>query len=156
MGGTGKQQLLTPLSPGSKVYVTVRAHTGVGNILEASTDGVVPDISSPSLSLQSVQGYELPTPMESSVPRPLYVRSADPYTAAWDVGDMESLVAGTSVSLGSVPEGNDILSGINTSNFTALPNNLIRSTAGEGTPQILSLTAWNNVRDMYIYYASII
>ena len=50
LGSRGHAQLLLDAPVGQQLYVSVRAITGAGNVLESSSDGILIDSSAPSVN----------------------------------------------------------------------------------------------------------
>ena len=141
MGGNGRLQTLSQMEPGKRYHVTVRAVTGANNILEAPTDGVIPDVSPPSLNITMIQRVVTPDKVQG----PMYTQTMKPFSATWEVEETESLVLGTTLALGSYPWGEDVLEPINSTAFTTVPNGLLNPSVTDGTAVITLLQAENNV-----------
>ena len=132
--------MLTSLVPGVKYYVTVRAVTGAGGILESTSDGVTPDITKPSALFEDIQGV-----MTSQLSGPVYVRHMDHFIASWTTVEDESRVVATRVCLGSFPGSDNLGECLDTSHITAIPNDMISSEFHDGVPIFPKLEAHNTV-----------
>ena len=90
------------LEPSTQYYVNVRAVTGAGNALDAASDGVMIDVSEPSVSDlgvgQPITGSEVQSP--GSV---VYQKDPDAIPAQWEVQEGESPVTELTARLGTVP-----------------------------------------------------
>ena len=100
IGGSGKGHSQLALSVGVKYYISVRALTGAGTVLESTSDGFVVDVTPPVATITSVGNVLLNTSAAVSV---VYQEETDLFTATWDVNDPVSKVTDMWLRQGTYP-----------------------------------------------------
>ena len=105
VGGSGKCHSQMALAAGVTYYTTVRALTGAGNVLEATSDGFEVDVTPPTVSISSVADTQTNASAVEHT-HPLSVLYQDyPYslTASWDVKDTDSGTRDVWFRIGTYP-----------------------------------------------------
>lgn len=97
-GSKGQAQMIIPLKPNAHYYVTIRVITGAGNPLDSSSDGVVIDITSPSVKV-----ITFGEPVELQASGAVFQRDQKSVPGAWEVEDQESGVKTIGVIIGTCP-----------------------------------------------------
>ena len=105
VGGSGKCHGQLALAADVTYYTTVRALTGAGNVLEATSDGFQVDVTAPTVSIGSVANTQMnDSAVESTLPlSELYQDDPYSFTASWDVQDTDSGTREVWFSVGTYP-----------------------------------------------------
>nr|XP_006820036.1 PREDICTED: uncharacterized protein LOC102804939 [Saccoglossus kowalevskii] len=140
IAGSGKAQSLLDLNHGMKYYVTVRAITGVGNVLEAVSNGFTVDATAPEVNIESV-GTTTST-QDNTVSSTFYQQSSDSLIAEWTTVDMESDISYTEFCFGSYPGADDIYSCTESTDKSTIPNALV-TPASDGVSNVLVVRSIN-------------
>ena len=100
IGGSGKGHGQLALLDSMKYYISVRALTGAGSVLESSSDGVVVDVTPPAVVIRSVGTVPLNSSGGASV---VYRGDTDWVTATWYTSDPQSGVGDMWLHQGTYP-----------------------------------------------------
>ncbi|XP_070573761.1 uncharacterized protein [Ptychodera flava] len=142
LGGSGKAQSLVPLDQSQRYYTTVRAYTGVGNVLDASSDGFTVDTTPPHISVdQSQQSNDSAIANEESS---RFQKSAQFITSSWEITEDDSAILITEFCYGTVPGFSDIFNCTDTTEQDYIINTLVTPNT-HSLPNTLTLRSTNKV-----------
>ncbi|XP_070573609.1 uncharacterized protein [Ptychodera flava] len=144
--GMGQMQSLLPLEPSTTYYATVRAITGAGNVLEASSDGFTVDTTAPSIHINTIgvsASADNSTTEINDNDFSVYQKTSDALSASWRIEEEESSVIFTEFCFGSYPGASDIFNCTGTTNFDNIPNALVHPNPSR--TNILTLRTINKV-----------
>ncbi|XP_077996024.1 uncharacterized protein LOC144449371 [Glandiceps talaboti] len=141
--GSGKAQSLLPLESGIQYYTTVRALTGAGNVLEASSDGFTVDITPPSIHIETIGVIADNDTTVLNTETDHYQKSLDSLIASWTILEEESEVTYTEFCYGSYPRAADIFNCTEMTLQDNVPNALVQPSGNY--PNILTLKSINKV-----------
>ncbi|XP_070564497.1 uncharacterized protein [Ptychodera flava] len=142
LSGAGKGQALLTLQQGVKYYVTVRAITGAGNVLEAVSNGVVVDTTKSDIDIISVGMTTSENSTCDAVSDTCYQETGDTITAEWTITEEESDVQFTEFCFGSFPGAIDVFNCTETTDRSSLPNALVVPSP-MGQPNVLRISTLN-------------
>ncbi|KAI8518956.1 hypothetical protein Bbelb_022130, partial [Branchiostoma belcheri] len=141
LGGSGKARAILSLDCGTAYYVTVRAVTGVGDLLESYSDGVTVVCSRPVVDITRI-GVDLSGGNTAvTAGETTYRQDKDALSAAWEVSDATCPVTSGWYQFGTVPSGANIRSA--TSYDPSYGNKASITPVGAGMPNILTVYAEN-------------
>lgn len=137
--GAGRAQALLPgLTEITRVmYVTVRAVTMCGNVLEAASNGIKIDTTPADISFTHVG-----TRTNSGTSGVSYHNLASALSASWQIREQQSRQMGQSqYRLGTYPGGDDLHKATSSSDNTVQDG--VATAALNGLPNYFTVTAWN-------------
>ncbi|XP_035662464.1 uncharacterized protein LOC118406510 [Branchiostoma floridae] len=141
LGGSGKARAILSLACGTAYYVTIRAVTGAGDILESYSDGVTVVCSRPVVDITRI-GVDLSGGNTAvAAGETTYRQDKDALSAAWEVSDATCPVTSGWYQFGTVPSGSSIRSP--TSYDPSYGNKAAITPVGAGMPNILTVSAEN-------------
>lgn len=129
--GSGYAQVLLPNLDGKRHFISVRALTACGKTLQATSDGIMIDSSPPHVAV------DLKKSQHNS-----YTSDIHAMVASWSVHDSQSNTDKTDVSVGSYPEGEDILARTR-SEATSLHRGEV-TVGQEGLPHFVTIYSKNH------------
>ena len=104
--GAGMAQVALPLAGGDLVFVSLRAETGCGNFLEATSDGILIDNTGPVVKSVTLGLAAAADVRDRRIPEYQLDKSA--VDGSWDVSDPESPIKSITLQLGSAPGLGDV------------------------------------------------
>ncbi|XP_070573717.1 uncharacterized protein [Ptychodera flava] len=142
LGGSGKAQSLVPLDQSQRYYTTVRAYTGAGNVLDASSDGFTVDTTPPHISVNQRQtsNESAITSEESS----RFQKSAQFITSSWEITEDDSAILITEFCYGTIPGFSDIFNCTDTTDQDYIINSMVTPIT-QSLPNTLTLRSTNEV-----------
>ncbi|XP_077992165.1 uncharacterized protein LOC144446291 [Glandiceps talaboti] len=144
LSGSGKAQSLLPLEGGVTYFASVRAITGVGNVLDSTSDGFTVDVTSPVITIDSLGVIVENTTTSLDVSSSHYQESVDSLTAEWTITEDESQVVYSSFSYGTIPGSHDVYNTTDNTGSSSIANGMV-SPVTNGKPNILTVRSLNKV-----------
>ncbi|CAH1250560.1 FAT1 [Branchiostoma lanceolatum] len=142
LGGSGKARAILSLDCGVTYYLTVRAITGYGNILESYSDGLLIDCSPPTVDITSIGIVAIGEDASLAPGTNRYQLTSGFISAAFDVTDDNCPVSSGWYQFGTTPYGSDILSAT-PFNHAYRSNKAGVRPAAPGIPNILTVYGSN-------------
>lgn len=101
MGSDGIAQMQVSLDIDVKYYVSIRAITGAGNILDYTSDGIIVDHTDPSIEINKFGLSEIPDLKDV-----IYQRSSDIVEFKATANDTDGLIVNSVTTASNIPGKN--------------------------------------------------
>ncbi|XP_076085507.1 uncharacterized protein LOC143056307 [Mytilus galloprovincialis] len=142
---SGHAHATLPLKPETIYYSSVRGITNGGNVVQASSDGFMVDISPPTVNIDRLTD-KTASDQDITSGNSLYQTTTDSLTAQWTYNDTESRIERGWYSVGTYPFAEDIAPmvevEISSMDFSTLPLAYVTA-VDTGKPNIISIWAEN-------------